>query len=454
MSEAAAVSADRVSKIYRIYDSSGDRLRELIFRRPRHREFHALRDVSLELPRGRALGIIGENGAGKSTLLKIIAGTTRASSGGVECRGAVASILELGMGFHPDFTGRENARMNAAILGLSGPQIRQRLPLIRDFAELSEFFDQPVRTYSSGMVLRLAFAVATHADAEILIVDEALAVGDGYFQKKSIDRITEFHRKGGTLLFCSHALYYVAMVCDEALWLRNGTVAGYGPALPIVRRYEAFLQERERTLLADGEMSQTPESAAVAASATEPAGPATGSAGSAGALAATDGEKPARLTEVVVHDGSGYPRTEFASGETVAVDVAFETRDPRLAFHVRVGVDREDGVQTFAVDTRPEAWAPLTGANRYRLRLSFPRLPVAQGDFRVFVYLGDEKALHVHDARILKPGFSVVSSEYVVGLLRPAYEWAFPDAGASAAAPDSSEAGVGAGTSRRAASSS
>ncbi|HEY2797206.1 MAG TPA: ABC transporter ATP-binding protein [Thermoanaerobaculia bacterium] len=448
-SPAAAVSADHVSKIYRIYDSAGDRLRELLFRSPRHREFHALREVSLELPRGRALGIIGENGAGKSTLLKIIAGTTRASSGRVECRGAVASILELGMGFHPDFTGRENARMNAAILGLSGPQIRQRLPLIRDFAELSEFFDQPVRTYSSGMVLRLAFAVATHADAEILIVDEALAVGDGYFQKKSIDRITDFHRRGGTLLFCSHALYYVAMVCDEALWLRNGAVAGYGPALPIVRRYEAFLQERERTLLAEGEMSLPPEGAeAPPAGAADPRSPAASTD-----AAATDGQKPARLTEVIVHDGSGYPRTEFASGETVAVDVAFETRDPRLAFHVRVGVDREDGVQTFAVDTRPEPWAPLTGRTRYRLRLSFPRLPVAQGDFLVFVYLGDEKALHVHDARILKPGFSVVSSEYVVGLLRPAYEWAFPepDAGRADAAPDGAEADLRAG--QRAASS-
>jgi len=448
-SPAAAVSADRVSKIYRIYDSSGDRLRELIFRRPRHREFHALRDVSLELPRGRALGVIGENGAGKSTLLKIIAGTTRASSGRVECRGAVASILELGMGFHPDFTGRENARMNAAILGLSGPQIRQRLPRIRDFAELSEFFDQPVRTYSSGMVLRLAFAVATHADAEILIVDEALAVGDGYFQKKSIDRITEFHRKGGTLLFCSHALYYVAMVCDEALWLRNGTVAGLGPALPIVRRYEAFLQERERTLLADGEMSRSPAGEEPPPGTTPGAEPGP----AATTAAATDGQKPAHLTEVVVHDGSGYPRTEFASGETVAVDVAFETRDPRLAFHVRVGVDREDGVQTFAVDTRPEPWAPLTGRNRYRLRLSFPRLPIAQGDFRVFVYLGDEKALHVHDARILKPGFSVVSSEYVVGLLRPVYEWAFPDANAKVEAEAEAEADAGAGPSRRAASS-
>jgi lipopolysaccharide transport system ATP-binding protein len=323
------------------------------------------------------------------------------------------------MGFHPDFTGRENARMNAAILGLSGPQIRQRLPLIRDFAELSEFFDQPVRTYSSGMALRLAFAVATHADAEILIVDEALAVGDGYFQKKSIDRIAEFHRRGGTLLFCSHALYYVAMVCDEAIWLRNGAVAARGAALSVVRRYEAFLQERERSLLQgrDPVSSAAPTPEALA----EP----------------TDGQKPARLTEVVVHDGSGYPRTEFASGETVAVDVEFETSDPRLAFHVRVGVDREDGVQAFAVDSRSEPWSPLTGRDRYRVRLSFPRLPVAQGDFRVYVYLGDEKALHVHDVRILKPGFSVASSDYVVGLLKPEHEWAFPelDAAEPVAAP-------------------
>ncbi len=390
----AAVRADRLSKIYRLYDSAGERLRELVFRRPRHREFHALSEVSFTLPRGSALGVIGENGAGKSTLLKIVAGTTRASSGSIERRGSVASILELGMGFHPEFTGRENARMNAALLGLSGSQIRTRMPEIRDFAELGEFFDRPVRTYSSGMTLRLAFAVATHADAEVLIVDEALAVGDGYFQKKSVDRITDFHRRGGTLLFCSHALYYVALLCDEAIWLLNGRVAAAGAALPVVRKYEAFLQEKERALAHDA----PPEAAA-------------------------DGRKPARLTEVLLHDGSGYARTEFASGETFAVDVEFETVDPSLAFHVRVGVDREDGVQAFAVDTRHEPWAPLTGRGRYRLRLVVPELLVAQGDFRVYVYLGDEKALHVHDLRIVKPGFSVVSPDYFVGLLRPRHVW-------------------------------
>src|SRR5689334_20885480 len=291
-----AIRAERVSKTYRVYESAADRLREMLLRTPRHRDFHALRDVSFEIPRGGALGLIGENGAGKSTLLKIVAGTTRATSGTVERRGSVASILELGMGFHPEFTGRENARLNAAILGLGPAEIRRRLPEIEAFAELGEFFDRPVRTYSSGMVLRLAFAVATHGDAEVLIVDEALSVGDGYFQKKSVDRITEFHRKGGTLLFCSHALYYVAMVCDEALWLRNGTVAGLGPALPIVRRYEAFLQERERTLLADGEMSRSPagEEPPPGTTPGAEAGPAATMA-AATTASATDGQKPAHL---------------------------------------------------------------------------------------------------------------------------------------------------------------
>ena len=403
-----AVTAREVSKIYKVYDSAGDRLRELVFRRARHREFHALRQVSFALPRGAALGVIGENGAGKSTLLKIVAGTTQPTSGSVQRQGVVASILELGMGFHPDFTGRENARMNAALLGLNGPAIRQRLPEIRDFGELGDFFDRPVRTYSSGMVLRLAFSVATHADADVLIIDEALAVGDGYFQKKSIDRITEFHRRGGTLLFCSHALYYVALLCDEVIWLKNGEVAGQGAALDVVRSYETFLQEKERANAGNEFPS----------------------------LAPADGRRPARLTDVVLHDGSGYARTEFAAGETVAVDLAFETADPTLRFHVRVGVDREDGVQAFAVDTRQEPWAPLTGERAYRLRLVFPELPVAQGEFRVYVYLGDEKALHLHDLRILKPGFSVVPSEYTVGLLKPRHLWMFPDRGAVSSPAD------------------
>src|SRR5215470_9556574 len=401
-SDKLAVKADKVSKTYRLYDSPSDRIKELIFRRPRSRAFHALSDISFELPPGRALGLIGENGAGKSTLLKIVAGTTQPSMGKVWRDGTVASILELGMGFHPEFTGEENARMNAALLGLSGSEIRQRLPLIRDFAELGDFFRRPVRTYSSGMSLRLAFAVATHADADILIVDEALAVGDGYFQKKSIDRITDFQKRGGTLLFCSHALYYVALLCDQAIWLKQGQAAAEGGTLSVVRAYEEFLQAKERRL---HEAEYHPEP--------QPVG--------------TNGRRPARITEVLVHDGSGYPRTRFGARETLAVDMAFVTEDSTLAFHARVGADREDGVQAFAVDTREEPWAPLTGRRHYRLRLVFPELPIAQGEFRLYVFLGDEKALHLHDMRILKPGFTVVPPDYAVGIVAPRHSWSIAE---------------------------
>ncbi|MFN2386868.1 MAG: ABC transporter ATP-binding protein [Thermoanaerobaculia bacterium] len=396
--EDPAVRVLEISKLYRLYDSPAARLKELLLRKPQHKAFQALSKLSFELPAGKSLGLIGENGAGKSTLLRIVAGTTQPSTGRVERSGVVASILELGMGFHPEFTGRENARLNAALLGLTASDIRRRLPEIRDFAELGDFFDRPVRTYSSGMTLRLAFAVATHADADVLIVDEALAVGDGYFQKKSVDRITEFQRRGGTLLFCSHALYYVALLCDRAIWLRHGAVAGEGNALTVVRAFEAFLQEKERRLVDSTERA-------------------------AEVPAAANGRRPARFTDVVIHDGSGYPRSEFAAGETVAVDLAFESADPDLAFQVRVGADREDGVQAFAVDTRSEPWAPLTGRRRYRLRVTFPQMPIAQGEFRLYAFLGDESALHLHDLRVLRPGFTVVSADYTVGLLRPRHHW-------------------------------
>jgi len=241
-------------------------------------------------------------------------------------------------------------------------------------------------------------------------------VGDGYFQKKSIDRITDFQKRGGTLLFCSHALYYVALLCDRAIWLREGRVAESGPALPVVRAYEAFLQEKERR--AAGPETDLPD-------------------------LPSEGRRPARFTDVVVHDGSGYPRVEFASGETVAIDLAFESDDPTLAFQLRVGADREDGVQAFAVDTRAESWAPLSGRRRYRVRLALPQLPITQGDFRLYAFLGDEAALHLHDLRILRPGFSIVAPDYAVGLVRPRPIWScLPAEGAPAPAADRPAAAI------------
>jgi hypothetical protein len=196
----------------------------------------------------------------------------------------------------------------------------------------------------------------------------------------------------------------VALLCERPLWLKNGETAGSGNALSVVRAYEAFLQEKERRL--------------------------------APLEAPSNGRQPARFTEVVVHDGSGYPRAEFGSGETIAVDLAFETDDPSLAFQLRVGADREDGVQAFAVDTRHEPWAPLSGRRSYRVRLLLPEAPIAQGEFRLYAFLGDEKALHLFDMRIQQPGFSVVAPDYVVGLIRPKHSWTLEEEAPRANAGD------------------
>ena len=395
-----AITARDLGKTYKIYRRPADRLVEAITRARRHSDFRALSGISFELERGRSLGLVGENGAGKSTLLKIVAGTTTPTEGSLETHGSVASILDLGMGFHPEFSGYENARINAALFGLSHAEIRRRMPAILEFSELGDFFARPVKTYSSGMVLRLAFSVATHVDADVLIIDEALAVGDGYFQKKSIDRIVEFKKRGGTLLFCSHAMYYITMICDEAIWIDHGHAREIGPAVPVVARYEAYLEQRERR--ATGHEQPLPAS----------------------------GRMPARITDVVVHDGSGFPRAEFAAGETVAIDVAFSTVDPSLKFSVRVGIDREDGVQIYGVDTMQWERAPLSGSERYRVRLTISNFPVSHGNFTISAFVADDQALYAHDARRVEPGFTVRSAEYVVGILHTPSVWSLEEAGA------------------------
>src|SRR6266576_1981013 len=241
-----AVRASELTKQYDIYRRPADRLIEFVTRRPRHTVFPALQDVTFEVERGETVGIIGQNGAGKSTLLKLLCNVTRPTSGSLETRGTIASILELGTGFHPEFTGRDNAALNATILGLSPADLRLRLPDILEFSELGTFLDRPVKTYSSGMYMRLAFSVAVNVNPDILIIDEALAVGDGHFQKKCIDKIREFQEQGKTILFCSHALYLVNSICRRTMWLDHGRVMRWGPTLDVVYAYEAFLLEQDR----------------------------------------------------------------------------------------------------------------------------------------------------------------------------------------------------------------
>ena len=241
------LSARDVGKCYHIYDRPQDRLWQVLRRSKRYyREFWALRGASLELRRGGALAIIGRNGSGKSTLLQMIAGTLHPSEGEVRHSGRVAALLELGSGFNPEFTGRENVYLNGAILGLARERIDERFDTIAAFADIGDFLERPVKTYSSGMVVRLAFSVAAHLDADIMIIDEALAVGDEAFQRKCYAWLERFRADGGTLLFVTHDAQTVVRLCDQAILLEAGHIVARGPSKPVVDVYQKLLYGSEQ----------------------------------------------------------------------------------------------------------------------------------------------------------------------------------------------------------------
>jgi ABC-type polysaccharide/polyol phosphate transport system ATPase subunit len=246
-----AVEFQGVSKSYAIYDSPGDRFRELVSlnRIKRHRDFWALHDLTFEVRRGETFCIVGENGSGKSTLLQMVAGILQPSSGTITVDGRVSALLELGAGFNPEFTGRDNVYLNGSILGLTTRQIDERYKNIETFAEIGDFINQPVKTYSSGMVVRLAFAVAINVDPEILLVDEALAVGDIYFRQRCMRKVHEMRTRGITILFVSHAVADVKAIGDRALWLDHGRVVELGDPDRVVARYLAAMVEKDSTYL-------------------------------------------------------------------------------------------------------------------------------------------------------------------------------------------------------------
>jgi len=425
----SVVEAERLSKIYRIYGSPWDRLRELALRRPFHRDFHALGEVTFSQRRGEGLALIGENGAGKSTLLKILAGITAPTSGSVAVAGKIASILELGSGFHPEFTGRQNIALNAAMLGLSADEVAEKMPVIVDWSELGDFIDQPVKVYSTGMAMRLGFSIATQVEPDVLIIDEALSVGDGYFQKKCMDRLREFVESGGTLLFCSHAMYYVSAFCQRALWLRQGRVEALGGVGEVVREYENFL-------LAKSSAQTAPHAAEEPAAANPPS--------LEGAPGPQNTPVPppslARLTAVRLA-GAGSERPLLACGDPLEIEVLWETSEPRLGFHIGVGINRVDGVEVASFGTQVDGLPPIAGRRRHGVRLLLPSLPLVKGEFTLYIFLLDDGGLHVYDQKLVPRAFTVESPAYAFGLIRAEHRWTLDDA-PGRAVDDSSRAAV------------
>ena len=239
------VSVQNLNKDFKIYERPQDRLYEIILRKQRHQLYHVLTDISFAVPDGKSLGIIGDNGAGKSTLLKLLVGTLQPTSGDIAINGQVAALLELGAGFHPEFTGRKNIYLNAALLGVPDENIAEMERDIITFSELDYFIDRPVKTYSSGMYVRLAFSIATMVRPDILVIDEALSVGDMAFQKKCVQRMNEFREQQKTMVFCSHSMFHVQELCDIAIWLDKGKIQEIGDSDKVVGHYEDFCNNKK-----------------------------------------------------------------------------------------------------------------------------------------------------------------------------------------------------------------
>ncbi len=395
----AAVDAQHLTKRYRVYRKPVDRLKEALIRRPCHERVEALSDVSFQVAPGATLGIIGENGAGKSTLLKILAGTVSPTSGKVERQGRLAALLELGSGFHPEFSGRQNIYLNAALLGLGEEEIKRQEPAIISFSELGEVIDRPVKTYSSGMYVRLGFSIATSVDPDILIIDEALSVGDQRFQQKCVDRMNRFRESGKTVIFCSHSMYLINELCANSMWLSKGRVCGYGDTSNVVSEYLAYLK--------GGEEEESSENGAI--SSQSPSLP------------------EVMIEDIRLVDDKEQPLETIRQFQTVLVRIKTVCTGPPLKGHLGIEVGQPDGHSVFGTTTKISGPGPIEFAGEQITELVIPSIPIFGGAYRAIVSVGDEHALRlIH--QVSSAPFTIVSKRPEFGMVWIEHHWRIPDA--------------------------
>jgi ABC-type polysaccharide/polyol phosphate transport system ATPase subunit len=395
------IRIDDVSRSFRVYPREGRTLKELVLARGRlaAAEVIALRNVSFGVEAGSAVGLIGRNGSGKTTLLRLVSGIIKPTSGRVTVGGRVGSLLELGAGFHPDFTGRENVYLNGAIHGLRRSYVREQLDEIVAFAGLERFIDLPVRTYSSGMYMRLGFAVAAHLDADVLLLDEVFAVGDEAFQRKCFGKIFEFKQRGGTIVFVSHDAIAVERLCERAVLLRKGELDFDGPTREAIFRYHAQLSDE-----------RDPDER--------------------GAGLREWGSGEARISAVNVVGADGEPREQFLAGEPFAVQLRLAAQapmaPPRLSYEVRgeSSVLLAGGSQ----DTVELGW---DGTGECAVRFEVEQLPLVDGRFHLRFGLTDAGGEHLYHWLDDAAEFVVFPSGDERGVLRLEGRWAREEIGAA-----------------------
>ena len=449
-----AVVANGLGKRFDIYNSDRGRIWEFFGNRQHHVEFWALRDVSFSIPRGQAFGVVGSNGAGKSTLLRLLSGISTPTEGKLEVRSGRPGLLDLDMAFHPDFTGRENIGLSCSIMGLPEERISIIYPRIVEFAELEDFIDFPVRTYSTGMQLRLGFAIAAHMNYDVIFIDEVLAVGDQYFQRKCIRKVEELLSEGKTLVLVSHDLHAIRGLCSEVMWLHAGRIVHRGPTAEVINAYVDVARDREgrirarifggaesaharamgRRVAEEGSVSNSPEQAPTAVPErgmkNRPEAPwfsTTQDPELRGMLQRvlhfpdaetewrtaeeiadyedTHGERPivtgtgeVRILTVRTLDGLGQEKAEFASGEALTVAVTFKTLAPVDRPILGVALFRNDDLYIFGPNTRFDKVKAMEGTYHgiYTYFLHYPNLPLLSGIYRFSVALYDKNHLKPH----------------------------------------------------------
>ena len=445
MSAAVAVEFEEVSKVYRRYAHRRQfaTLKSAILKGSLagglgpDETFLAVDRLSLAVPAGCAFGVIGRNGSGKSTTLKLIAGITKPTSGRVRISGRISALIELGAGFHPEISGRENVFVNGVMLGLTKREIARRFDEIVEFAELEAFIDAPVKTYSSGMYMRLGFAVAVHVDPDVLLVDEVLAVGDEAFSLKCLDKFAEYKRRGKTIVLVTHGLGMVERFCDEALWIDRGAERVLGDPRRVVQAYVSQVEKaEERTLAASDrrmqEAARKGDDAGAASGGAAPGGAIPGAAAQAPADQQADmfraapgrwGDGPVTI-EAVALEGDDGPAHLFPSGARMAVRMRVAAPAAVTDFVFGVSIFNAEGVCCYGTNTDIERMTPETMAGAGEVVFTIDRLDLVEGTYKLDV------AAHRHDGapydyhRLLYT-FRVKSRTKDAGIYRPAHSWTF-----------------------------
>ncbi|HEC86103.1 MAG: ABC transporter ATP-binding protein [Candidatus Parabeggiatoa sp. nov. 1] len=401
----AVINLQNVGKTYTHYAHGIDRLLEIITHRPRHQAFIALHPMNVSISEGQVVGIVGNNGAGKSTLLKLISGTLPPDNGHCEVKGRVAALLELGGGFHPEMTGRENVYLNSTMMGLSPTEVETIYDDIVAFAGIQDFMEQPVKTYSSGMFMRLAFAVATCVEPDILIVDEALSVGDGAFARKSFERIMQFKQACKTILFCSHSLYQVEAICDRVIWLDKGHVRLDGAPSAVISAYDQFLAQANAPTQSPSETSEPSDMLAN--------------------IAVADGT--ARITNITISvDGMTRPTLNiFSLNSELCVTIGFSS-DPKLPTpSVAAVIFSADGRPITSAGTRNDGFTIKRDAQgSAKVRIHFAKLALLKGEYWIAGYLMCENAIHMYERIDLPTILKVHQKGLEVGVVSLPHAWA------------------------------